>query len=572
MIPPPPPPDSEDEDDVWANIPSMTQRRMSQQALAAPQKTEALEAKQEQRQRPDVIWYFKSDLRRSDNDDLAWTPFKDSECVRISEAYAAKKRTCQVNEKEVIAFYDGVKYRTSDWTKRSPIKSSNPDIKINRRDNQKLEGRGEESFALSLQACIDTPFYRRPLEVYFKGQWALENLKFLYSCDALGKISEPRQRKHCIMMMWQKYISKDAAEMVNLDSHIFRDIGNEYKDLVESDQDEKWMCTRIFDAAQDCVYDMTTRDVYRRFIATSEHTEMLAEPNNVGKALAVNPARKVRRYEELPIEETVEYVWPLVKQVENSGILKTHKRKLKAYAQCFQARELVSFLTEQQIVYTRTQAVALGQRMADCNLVINVNKIKKDCSNFLDGDRLYRLMKHELVIAKSKDRIMQELEVCETSARDEELECFKASLLREGVCFYNRDTVYVIPHLKKIFIYPQQTYKVPVAVLDVKDVKYTIFTRTPTDDDEKPSSTSRKSVTASRKSTAGIIYQDEEKLDDNFAYAFGTSNPDCEGQIAYIDLVTKQRTFSYWFGSQDRQSWDFLEALKKCGASYTPSS
>jgi len=56
-------------------------------------------------------WYWKSDLRLKNDDDLAWTEYAEEDSERIEKAYKKNQKTMKFSDKYKINFVDMIQHK-----------------------------------------------------------------------------------------------------------------------------------------------------------------------------------------------------------------------------------------------------------------------------------------------------------------------------------------------------------------------------------------------------------------------------------------------------------------------------
>ncbi|KAJ9459448.1 hypothetical protein DIPPA_31743 [Diplonema papillatum] len=104
-----------------------------------------------------MSWYWKSDLRKGDDDDEAWTPYAQAQCDVLEKALRQKKKEIEMAP-HVVNLKGMYQYRKGDHERQRTVKrveeedsddSDEPKLKGPQTKRQKTMGVRDKSFARS---------------------------------------------------------------------------------------------------------------------------------------------------------------------------------------------------------------------------------------------------------------------------------------------------------------------------------------------------------------------------------------------------------------------------------------
>eukprot|EP01125_Pyxidicula_operculata_P003778 TRINITY_DN1508_c0_g1_i1.p2 TRINITY_DN1508_c0_g1~~TRINITY_DN1508_c0_g1_i1.p2 ORF type:complete len:130 (+),score=23.70 TRINITY_DN1508_c0_g1_i1:813-1202(+) len=73
-----------------------------------------------------MTWYYKSDLRFTDENEEGWQEYSKMESIILEEAYQSNKKVVALNEKYKVSLEGMFQYRITDTDKQRPVMRKPP--------------------------------------------------------------------------------------------------------------------------------------------------------------------------------------------------------------------------------------------------------------------------------------------------------------------------------------------------------------------------------------------------------------------------------------------------------------
>ncbi len=148
----------------------------------------------------------------------------------------------------------------------------------------------------------------------------------------------------------------------------------------------------LFEVVHKVIFQTCDQGSYRRYMTTPSYQKMLADHAQVEANCLREQHRRTRDFPLVPMEELYPQLLEINTKLARSKLPADKKRLGKTYPQAFKGSKLVDWLIESEFARSRAEAIAIGQRLLDSQLIWEL----ADSAEFEDSaTRIYSISTKE---------------------------------------------------------------------------------------------------------------------------------------------------------------------------------